>query len=174
MPKVTDSGAAQAQPVPASAVSHEATISTGATSGVQDGTHQGLERSDTGSSGLDGDELTATTGINAAKLIQTMGQTGMNVAMRSNEFGNISIHTSVSQQQMLAQISLDHGDLSQALASHVSSVQTKLENESGLHTVDSRSITREHRRPAIQEIPRNGNKTRLFVLPGPGMCCASG
>ncbi len=59
----------------------------------------------------------------------------MSVGMRSSEFGNISIRTTVSQQQMLAQISLDHGELSQALASHVSSVQTKLENESGLHTL---------------------------------------
>ena len=76
MPKVTDSGAAQAQPVPPSAVSHEATISTGATSGVQDGTHQGLERSDTGSSGLDGDELTAATGIDAGEADADHGRDG--------------------------------------------------------------------------------------------------
>ena len=135
MPKVTDSGAAQAQPVPASAVSHEATISTGATSGVQGGTHQGLERSDTGSSGLDGDELTAATGIDAAKLVQTMSETEMRVGLHSNEFGAISIRTSVSQQQMLAQISLDHAGLSQAISAHISSMQTKLGNDSGLDTL---------------------------------------
>jgi hypothetical protein len=135
MPKVVDSGAVQPQAVPAAAVSHEAAISAGATSGIQDGSHQGLERSDTSSSALDGDEVTAATGINAAKLVQTMSETEMRVGLHSNEFGAISIRTSVSQQQMLAQISLDHAGLSQAISAHISSMQTKLGNDSGLDTL---------------------------------------
>jgi hypothetical protein len=134
-PKVADSGASQAQTLVMHAVSHQAAPALRTAGGPEDASRQGLPQGDPTSNESDSGDGAATTGINAAKLIQTMGQTGMNVAMRSNEFGNISIHTSVSQQQMLAQISLDHGDLSQALASHVSSVQTKLENESGLHTV---------------------------------------
>jgi hypothetical protein len=55
--------------------------------------------------------------------------------MHSSEFGNISIRTTVSQQQMLTQISLDHGDLSQAISAHVSTVQAKLGNDLGLHAL---------------------------------------
>lgn len=76
----------------------------------------------------------AASGINAAKLIQTMGETEMHVGMHSTEFGDISIRTTISQQQMLAQISLDHGDLSQAMSAHVALVQTKLGDDYGLHT----------------------------------------
>ena len=135
MAKVMDSGATQAQAVPMQAVPHEAAAAPGAASGLQDGPHQGLDRSGTGSSPLDGDEVTATTGINAAKLVQTMGETEMRVGLNSTEFGAISIRTSVSQQQMLAQISLDHTALSQAISSHIASMQTKLGNDYGLDTL---------------------------------------
>src|SRR5580658_3065506 len=53
--------------------------------------------------------------------------------MHSSEFGDISIRTSVSQQQMLAQISLDHSELSQAISDHISAVQSKLGSDYGLH-----------------------------------------
>jgi hypothetical protein len=94
-----------------------------------------LQRGDSAPSQLDGEEATATSGINAAKLIQTMGETEMRVGMHSSEFGDISIRTSVTQQQMLAQISLDHGDLSHAISAHIASMQAKLGEESGLATV---------------------------------------
>ena len=59
----------------------------------------------------------------------------MHVGMRSAEFGDISIRTSISQQQLVAQIVLlDHSDLSQAISAHVSTMQTKLGEDSGLHT----------------------------------------
>jgi hypothetical protein len=132
MPKVVDSAAAQAQLVPASAVSHEATP---AIVGAPDGPHQQLEHSDTSSSAHDVDEATATTGINASRIVQTMSETEMRVGLHSSEFGAISIRTSVSQQQMLAQISLDHPGLSQAISAHVSSVQAKLGNDYGLNTL---------------------------------------
>jgi hypothetical protein len=132
MPKVADSVAAQAQPVSASSVSYEAATATG---GVPDGSHQPLDPRDTSSSALDGDEATAATGINAAKLVQTMNETEMRVGLQSSEFGAISIRTSVSQQQMLAQISLDHTGLSQAISAHVASMQTKLGNDYGLNTL---------------------------------------
>jgi hypothetical protein len=78
-------------------------------------------------------EPVATSSINTAKLMQSMGESEMRVGMRSTEFGDISIRTSVSQQQMVAQISLDHGDLSQAIAAHVSTVQAKLGEDYGIH-----------------------------------------
>jgi hypothetical protein len=62
-----------------------------------------------------------------------MGGTEMRVGMNSAEFGDISIRAAVSQQQMMAQISLDHSDLSQAIAAHIATAQTKLGSEYGLH-----------------------------------------
>jgi hypothetical protein len=79
-----------------------------------------------------GGEAVATSGINAAKVMQTMSESEMRVGVNSAEFGNISIRASMSQQQMLAQISLDHGDLSQAISSHISTVQTKLGADYGV------------------------------------------
>ena len=79
-----------------------------------------------------GDSLPAS-GINSAKLIQTLSETQMHVGMRSAEFGDISIRTSVSQQQMLAQITVDHGDLGRALALHALVAQSKLGEDLGLH-----------------------------------------
>jgi hypothetical protein len=81
----------------------------------------------------DSGEAVAASSINTAKLLQTMSETEMHVGMRSTEFGDISIRTSVSQQQMVTQISLDHGDLSQAISAHVSTMQAKLGEEYGLH-----------------------------------------
>jgi hypothetical protein len=72
-------------------------------------------------------------GINAARLIQTMNESEMRVGMHSNEFGDISIRTSVSQQQILTQISVAHGDLGTAISAHIPSLQDKLGNEFGLH-----------------------------------------
>jgi hypothetical protein len=78
-------------------------------------------------------EAASGSGINTARVIQSMSESEMRVGMRSTEFGDISIRTSISQQQMVTQISLDHNDLSQAIAAHVSSVQAKLGSEYGLH-----------------------------------------
>lgn len=78
-------------------------------------------------------EAAAPSGINSAKIIQTMGETEMHVGMHSEEFGDISIRTSLSQQQMVTQISLTHNDLSQAISTHLSTVQAKLGEEYGLH-----------------------------------------
>ena len=57
----------------------------------------------------------------------------MRVGMRSTEFGDISIRTLVSQQQMQAQISVDHSELSNAISAHIPSIQAKLDNQYGLH-----------------------------------------
>jgi hypothetical protein len=62
-----------------------------------------------------------------------MSGSEMRVGMNSSEFGAISIRAAVSQQQMMAQISLDHSDLSQAIAAHIATAQTKLSSEYGLH-----------------------------------------
>lgn len=79
-------------------------------------------------------DVAASSGVNTAKLIQTMGESEMHVGMRSTEFGDISIRTTMSQQQMVTQISLSHNDLSQAISAHVATVQAKLGEDYGLPT----------------------------------------
>ncbi len=121
----------QAIPTPA-ASSHDAVLSVATSKVVADGSHFADKATIPGSNQQEIGAGAATTGINSVKLIQAMGQTEMRVGLQSNEFGDISIRTSVSQQQIQTQISLDHSELSQAIAAHISSVQTKLGDEHGL------------------------------------------
>jgi hypothetical protein len=131
MAKPIDSSAAQAQPIPILATPHQAAP---AAAGLQDAAHPALDRAEAAPSALDADEPTAASGINTARVIQTMGETEMRVGMQSAEFGSISIRTSVSQQQMSTQISLEHSDLSQAIAAHIPEMQARLGADYGLHT----------------------------------------
>jgi hypothetical protein len=80
----------------------------------------------------DGVEASGASGVNTAKLIQTLSETQMHVGMRSAEFGDISIRTAVSQQQMVAQITVDHGDLGHVLSQHISAAQSKLGDDLGI------------------------------------------
>ncbi len=79
-----------------------------------------------------GSESAGMSGISAARLIQTMGETQMRVGMRSAEFGDISIRTAVSQQQMQTQISVDHRELGSALSAQIPAMLAKLGNAYGL------------------------------------------
>lgn len=76
-----------------------------------------------------------TQGINTANVIQKMNETEMRVGMHSAEFGEISIRTSVSQQQMMAQISVDHGDLGKAISAHIPAMEAKLGGEFGIRAM---------------------------------------
>jgi hypothetical protein len=67
--------------------------------------------------------------INTARLIQSMGQSEMRLGMRSEEFGNISIHTSTTRDLLSAQISVDNGDLAKVLAVHLPEIRTRLEGQ---------------------------------------------
>jgi hypothetical protein len=82
---------------------------------------------------LNSAESTGTSGINSARLIQAVGETEMRVGMHSLEFGDISIRTSVTQQQMVTQISVDHGALGAEISSRIPSMQEKLGSDHGMH-----------------------------------------
>ncbi len=73
---------------------------------------------------LPGSEATAT--INTAQVLGRMNGTEMRVGMRSEEFGSISIQTSVSPGNVVAQIALDHSALGRALAVHLPAMEEKL------------------------------------------------
>jgi hypothetical protein len=123
---------AQVQTIAASGASHEIASSAPMPRGLADGSRLAEQTEAPISNQRDMGEGAVTTAINSAKLIQAMGQTEMRVGLHTTEYGDISIRTSVSQQQMQAQISLDHSELSQAIAAHISSVQTKLGDEHGI------------------------------------------
>lgn len=74
-----------------------------------------------------------SSAINSARVIQSMNETEMRVGMHSAEFGDISIRTMVTQQQVQAQISVDHSELVNALAAHIPAAQAKIGAEYGLH-----------------------------------------
>ena len=134
-PRVIDSGASQvqAQAVAAHAPAVEIATAHSSTEVSNVASRPTGQQELPGSVHSEGAESLGPSSINTAKLMQSMSQSEMQVGMRSTEFGDISIRTSVSQQQMLAQISLSHSELSQAISAHVSSVQSKLGEEYGLH-----------------------------------------
>lgn len=82
---------------------------------------------------VDGTHGTGSSGLNSASLIQSMSQSEMRVGMHSAEFGDISVRTSVSAQQVQAQIEVDHSELGNAISAHISSLEAKLGNDFGLH-----------------------------------------
>jgi hypothetical protein len=135
VPRGSDNGAAPApmQTLMSPMASHEAGSAQHAGAGTPQAAHGGKAQDLAGLAQGAGGDAVASSGINSAKLIQTLGESEMHVGMHSAEFGDISIRTSLSQQQMVTQISLDHNDLSQAISAHLSTVQAKLGEEYGLH-----------------------------------------
>lgn len=133
--KMPDNGAlqSQAQTVAMHVASHDTAAAQHATTGIADTARAAKSPEAPASTHMAGDEPVASSGINAAKLIQSMGASEMRVGMHSTEFGDISIRTTISQQQMVTQISLSHNDLSQAISAHVATVQAKLGEDYGLH-----------------------------------------
>jgi len=131
--KGSDAGALQTIAVAAQLEPRGAT-GTPATSGpIETVAHRGNGSEVLISEQLNGSELAGMSGISAARLIQTMGASEMRMGMHSSEFGDISIRTSVTQQQMQTQISVDHDELGNALSAHIPNMQMKLGSEFGLH-----------------------------------------
>ena len=71
-------------------------------------------------------DSTSLPALNTAQVVQSMGQTEMRVGMHSQEFGSISISTTLSHQELAAQISIDHSGLGDALTAHLPDMQEKL------------------------------------------------
>lgn len=112
---------------------HETPSSAGISSDTGTGNHRTADGGSLSQNHFDGAETAGVTGVNTARVIQTMSESEMRVGMRSVEFGDISIHTSISQQQLVAQITVDHRDLGNAISSHISMAQAKLGNDYGIH-----------------------------------------
>jgi hypothetical protein len=125
----TDSVAGQLFSVVAAGNSHSVSSSTTTGAAGDAATHRAADVPMVS----DGASTVSSGGINTARLIQNMNETEMRVGMHSAEFGDISIRTMVSQQQVQAQISVNHSELVNALSAHIPSVQAKMGDEYGLH-----------------------------------------
>jgi hypothetical protein len=121
---------ALSQVLSATAAGNAHAISSSTTVGTSDaGAHRAVDAPVVS----DGLSTVSSGSINTARLIQNMNESEMRVGMHSAEFGDISIRTMVSQQQVQAQISVNHSDLVNALSAHIPSVQAKMGDEYGLH-----------------------------------------
>ena len=154
-----ETGALQTVAFSAPSTSHDAGPAHGSSSGTAEG------KSSAASENLPSEPLNpagtaGAPGINSARLIQSMNETEMRVGMRSTEFGDISIRTMVTQQQVQAQISVDHSELSNVLSAHIPAIQAKFGNELGLHaTVEvsqsGMSFTGDRGQSSPQQQPRS-------------------
>jgi hypothetical protein len=126
----TNAAVPQMQPVAVHAAAHDAAAPHSHADGAAE-----TPRATAQTAPPDSHDTAATQAINTASVIQKMSETEMRVGMHSAEFGEISIRTSVSQQQMVAQISVDHGDLGKAISAHIPGMEAKLGNELGLRAL---------------------------------------
>jgi hypothetical protein len=79
-----------------------------------------------------GDVASATPMIGTSRLLQTMSGTEMRVGLHSQEFGSISIATSLSAGSIATQILLEHAALGHALTAHLPAIAEKLESALGV------------------------------------------
>jgi hypothetical protein len=128
-----DNSALQTVAFTAPSTSHQAAADHGPASGTENAPHSATASENLPSEPLNASGTAGSSGINSARVIQSMSETEMRVGMRSTEFGDISIRTMVTQQQVQAQISVDHGELGNVLSSHIPAMQAKFGSELGLH-----------------------------------------
>jgi hypothetical protein len=77
-------------------------------------------------------EAQAASALSNAQVIQTTHGSEMRLGMKSAEFGDISISTTMNHQAITAQISIDHSALGHALAVHLPAIEQKLGTAYGL------------------------------------------
>lgn len=71
-------------------------------------------------------------GVSSAQLIQSVRHAEMRLGMQSDEFGSMSISTTLGKQVLSAQISTGHLELGRALAAHLPAMEQKLSTAYGL------------------------------------------
>jgi len=86
----------------------------------------GLSGQDHASARASTAEATTMPVVNSAQLLQSMHHSEMRLGMRSAEFGDISISTSLNHHSLSTQISINHPELGRALAIHLPAIEEKL------------------------------------------------
>jgi flagellar hook-length control protein FliK len=73
--------------------------------------------------------VSANSPIHAARLVAGIEQSELRVGLRSGEFGNVDIRTSLVRNQFTAEISVERGELGRALAAELPSLQHRLSEQ---------------------------------------------
>jgi hypothetical protein len=68
----------------------------------------------------------ASAALLHSRILQRIGQSELRVGIQAGEFGTVDIRTSMSRNQVTAEISVDHGELGRMLAAELPSLQNKL------------------------------------------------
>jgi len=70
-----------------------------------------------------------TSLINSAKLVERIGETELHLGMRTGEFGNVDIRTSMVRNQFSAEISVERGELGRVMAADLPGLQNRLSEQ---------------------------------------------
>ena len=70
-----------------------------------------------------------TSLINSAKLVERIGESELRLGMRTGEFGNVDIRTSMVRNQFSAEISVERGELGRVMAADLPGLQTRLSEQ---------------------------------------------
>jgi flagellar hook-length control protein FliK len=73
--------------------------------------------------------VSANSPIHAARLVAGIEQSELRVGLRSGEFGNVDIRTSLVRNQFTAEISVERGELGRVLAAELPSLQHRLSEQ---------------------------------------------
>ncbi len=84
----------------------------------------------------EGEQQAAETvpGLTHARLVQSLAGSQMQVSLRSEDFGKVTVHAGYGRDALSAQISLENPQLGAALSSHIPAMEQKLAGEHGLRT----------------------------------------
>jgi hypothetical protein len=124
--------AAMVVPVATTQAAPAALEASGSGPAVADGKHDDLSAA-VASGAASASDAHALPPIHTASVLESMQGSEMRVGMRSAEFGNVSVSTSVNRESIAAQISFEHMDLGKALTAHLPSIEAKLSSDYGVH-----------------------------------------
>jgi hypothetical protein len=140
------------------AVANEAPVATRQANSSGETSYASATRQAAAALDSDSNHAMATSAISTARLMQTTAESEMRIGLNSSGFGDISIRASISNHQLVAQISLDHSELSQAISAHASSIQEKLGNEYGLSaSIEINNLASPHSGEAGGSSPRESS-----------------
>lgn len=73
--------------------------------------------------------ISASSPLHTAKLVASVEQSELRMGLRTGEFGNVDIRTSLVRNQFTAEISVERGELGRALAAELPSLQHRLSEQ---------------------------------------------
>jgi len=91
--------------------------------------------------GTPDDALQPGSLVHSTTLLEQLGRTELKVGMRMGDFGNVEIRTQMHDQQLKAEISVEHRDLGRILTNELPALQEKLQQN---HVPLASLVVRDH------------------------------